>query len=383
MRKNYFKKCAAALAALVLIFPMATAQAVNTPVDLSNVKTAMIAESVSGQLIMEKNSKERVNVAGLTRLPSLLLVCELIDEGALNLSEKITVSEAAAAVKGPTAFVEPYEEIAASELLKAAVMIGAGDAVYALAEAATGSAEVFVERLNERLHELNIDVSYTNITGDSVLLSASDLAILGCEAVKSEAFRNYATLYMDGITHENGSSTELVNSNRLIRSTTGCLGVGTGSSDSAGYCGIFFVQRGETAYVCALTGAPNSSARFSIAQSMIEYAFGAYKTVTLARAGEILVEDIPVKGGAELSVNLAAKDDSVLLLKQNEEYSERREIPETLYAPLTADAVAGTIEYLDENGNLIAVVELVPQRDVMQAGLGDFMRLMFLGFLHA
>ena len=121
MRKNYFKKCAAALAALVLIFPMVTAQAVNTPVDLSNVKTAMIAESVSGQLIMEKNSKERVNVAGLTRLPSLLLVCELIDEGALNLSDKITVSEAAAAVKGPTAFVEPYEEIAASELLKAAV----------------------------------------------------------------------------------------------------------------------------------------------------------------------------------------------------------------------------------------------------------------------
>lgn len=116
---------------------------------------------------------------------------------------------------------------------------------------------------------------------------------------------------------------------------------------------------------------------------MIEYAFGAYKTVTLARAGEILVENIPVKGGAELLVNLAAKDDSVLLLKQNEEYSERREIPETLFAPLVTDAVAGTIEYLDENGNLIAVVELVPQRAVAQAALGDFIRLMFLGFLHA
>jgi D-alanyl-D-alanine carboxypeptidase (penicillin-binding protein 5/6) len=383
MRKYCFKKCAAALAALVLILPMATARAVNTPVDLSNVKTAMIAESVSGQIIMEKNSKERVNVSGLTRLPSLLLVCELIDAGELKLSDEITVSETAAAVKGPTAFVEPYEEIAASELLKAAVMIGAGDAIYALAEAATGSAEVFVERLNERLNELNIDVTYTNITGDGVLLSVSDLAALGCEAVKSEAFRNYATLYMDGITHKNGTSTELVNSNRLIRNTTGCLGVGTGSSDSAGYCGVFWVQRGETAYVCALTGAQNSSARSSTAQSMIEYAFGAYKTVTLARAGEILVENIPVKGGAELLVNLAAKDDSVLLLKQNEEYSERREIPETLFAPLVTDAVAGTIEYLDENGNLIAVVELVPQRAVAQAALGDFIRLMFLGFLHA
>lgn len=383
MRRACFKKCAAALAAVLLFVGASASLAESAPVDLSGVKTAVIAEATTGQLIFEKSAKERVNVAGLSRLPSLLLVCELVDAGALSPSDTVTVSEAAAAVKGPTAFVESYEKISAGDLLKAAVMIGAGDAVYALAEAATGSSAVFVEQLNERLLALGVDVSYQGITGDGVLLSAADLIAVGAELVKSGTYRNYATLYMDEIVHEKGNATELVNSNRLVRSLPGCGGVGTGSSDAAGYCGVFWVLRGDAAYVCAVTGAQNSSARFQSAQAMLEYAFGAYKAAALAKEGEILIENIPVKGGTEPFVSLAAKNSAVLLLRQNETYEVRRNVPETLYAPLASDAVVGTLEYLDREGNLIAVVELVPHKDMAQAGLGDFIRLLFLGFLHA
>ncbi|MCE5234549.1 MAG: hypothetical protein ABFC62_06725 [Clostridiaceae bacterium] len=385
MRKDAYKKCAALLAAamLLVLFTPGAALGENAPVDMGGVKTAVIVEPTSGQVIMGKLPDEKVNVAGLTRLPALLLVCELADTGAIAPSAEVTVSEAAAAVKGPTAFVEPYEKIAAGELMKAAVMIGAGDAIYALAEAATGSADMFVERLNERLRGLGVDASYTNITGDGVLLSASDLATLGGEIVKSAMFRNYATAYMDEIVHENGKSTELVNSNRLIKSTSGCGGVGTGSSDAAGYCGVFWVLRGGSNYVCAVTGAANSSVRFNAAQAMLEYAFAAFKAVTLSRTGELMVENVRVKGGTEMFVSLAAKADNVLLLKQNEEYQERRNVPETLNAPLAADQVVGTLEYLDPDGNLLAVVELVPHKAIAQAGLFDFVRLMFLSFLHA
>ncbi len=383
MRGHFRKRiCAMTCALLFLSLPcMAFAEA--APVDLSGVKTALIVEATSGQLVLLKNADQKQNVAGLTRLPALLMVCELMDGGALEHSTVVTVSEEAAKVKGPTAFVEPYETIEAGELLKAAVMIGAGDAVYALAEAATGSSAAFVEQMNERLRELGVDAVYTGITGEGVELSVTDLIAVGKEIIKCSSFRSYATVYMDGITHENGSSTELVNSNRLIRTSVGCGGIGTGSSDTAGYCGVFWVLRGETGYLCAVTGAANSNARFSAAQAMLEYAFGAYKTVTLSKSGEVLAENIPVKGGTDIFVNLVARADSVLLLKQNEKYEEKRNVPETLYAPLEGDRVVGTLEYTDAEGNLLAVVELVPHKVVAQAGLGDFIRILFLSFLHA
>lgn len=385
MRIHGFRRCLSLLTVtfLLMCLPLAVGRAETALVDLSGVKTAFIAEATSGQLVMEKNSSEKANVAGLTRLPALLLVCELVDEGALEPTTEVTISEAAAAVKGPTAFVEAYEKIAAGELLKAAIMIGAGDAIYALAEAATGSSGAFAEQMNERLAELGVSATYTNITDDGVLLSAAELAAIGREIIRSATFRNYATVYMDEIVHENGSATELVNSNRMIRNSTGCGGVGTGSSDAAGYCGVFWVLRGDTGYICVVTGAQNSNARFTTAQAMVEYAFGAYKTVTLSKTGQILVENVPVKGGAEMFVSLAARNDNVLLLKQNEEYQEKRNVPETLYAPLLQTDVVGTLEYTDGDGNLIALVELVPHKEIAQAGLSDFIQMLFLSFLHA
>ena len=122
-------------------------------------------------------------------------------------------------------------------------------------------------------------------------------------------------------------------------------------------------------------------------KAIVAYAPGDYKLETIPvpmpKEGEILIENIPVKGGTEPFVSLAAKNSAVLLLRQNETYEVRRSVPETLYAPLASDAVVGTLEYLDREGNLIAVVELVPHKDMAQAGLGDFIRLLFLGFLHA
>ncbi len=356
--------------------------AAEAAVDLAALKGAAVAELNSLAEVMGKDADTKQDVAGLARLPVLLYVCEAIDDGLLLLSAEISVSEAAAAVPGPTAFVEPYERIGVEALLKAGVMILAGDAIHALAEAAGGTGNAALAAVNARLRELSIDAEYTALSAEGARLSANDLIRLGAALAESETFTAYSNIYMEEIQHENGERTELVNPNRLIRSTTGCFGMATGSSGEAGYCGLFGVRRGETAYLAAVIGAPDSAARFSAAQEMIEYSFTAYKTAALIRAGEVVAEKIPVRGGTVDTVDVIAGGDAVLLLRQSETYSQSVSLPESLSAPLTKDQAVGTLRFTGPGGAVAAEVDLFPAADVPAATLVEYVRRVFISWLH-
>ncbi len=351
-------------------------------VELARAKSAAIAELSSLTPVIAKEADEKLDVAGLARLPVLLYVCETIDAGALALDATVTVSEAAAAVRGPTAFIEPYERISAESLLKAGVMILAGDAIAALAEACAGTSGAALAAVNARLAALSIEAECMSLSAEGTRLSANDLLKLGAALAKSETFCAYSATYMDEIVHEKGNSTELVNPNRLIRSTTGCFGLATGSSTGAGYCGLFGVRRGETAYLCAVVGAPDSAARFAMAQEMIEYCFTAYQATALARAGEVLVEAMPVRGGTVDAVDLIAGADAVLLLRQGQSYERTLSLPETLVAPLSAHQPVGKASFTGPDGNVVAEIELFPKTEILEATLWEHVRRVFTHWLH-
>lgn len=372
------------LVTILCVFCIGTAFAEpdSEPVDLSRAKSAVIAELSSLTPVIAKETDTKLDVAGLARLPVLLYVCESIDAGKLALDATVTVSEAAAAVPGPTAFVEANERISAESLLKAAVMILAGDAIQALAEACAGTSGAALSSINARLSELCIEAECMSLSAEGIRLSANDLLKLGAALAESETFCAYSAVYMDEIVHEKGNRTELVNANRLIRNTTGCFGMATGSSTEAGYCGLFGVRRGETAYLCVVTGAPDSAMRFSIAQEMIEYCFVTYKATTLARAGEVLVEAMPIHGATVHSVDLVAGADAVLLLRQGETYERTLSLPETLDAPIHAGQAVGKAYFTGPDGNVVAEIDLLPQMDVPCATLWDHVRRVFVNWLH-
>lgn len=327
---------------------------------------------MSGKIVAENNSAERFSVAGLARLPALIIIAEAVESGELPLDKEITVSKKAASISGSTAFIKAGELITAEKLFKSAAMICAGDATYALGEAVAGSNDAFCERVNSMLSDMGIDASYTNINDDTPL-SAKDLAMLGARLSKCKEYLKYSSVYMDSITHETGTETELVNSNRLIKTLSGCRGLVTGSSASSNYCGVFYVSRNSYDYIAVVTGAKNSQERFAKATDLLETAYAGYKQTVIAEKGDTLMYDYPIKGAMLKSCEIVAANDAAILADSSQgEPQCSYNMPDTLTAPVKAGDIVGNAVYSDSNGNVICTVELTVKNDIDQARFFDF-----------
>ena len=359
------KRLAGTLLAVVLLISFGAAYGEEYPVDVSGMKAAVLC-SQDGQSIIEYNSAERLEVGGLGRLPLLLAACDKIDGGDPALTDKVTVSREAAEV---------------SMLLKAAAMICAGDAIYALGEAAYGSIEACAMAAAEKLNGMGIQAESGEISDGSIRLSAADLAAIGGRLSESGCFSLYSGIFYDSIQHEDGRTTELASSNKLIKSCVGTNGVATGSSANAGYCGIFSAKRGSAVFICAVIGAKNSSERAAKAKAMLEYAFAAYDIKTVAKQGERIAA-VEVKNGTASVAELTAREGVVCLLPKNAELQSDKDIPDMLEAPVSKNDVLGSITY-SLDGEQIAKVELVSSADIPRAGTAHYVGRILCEWLHA
>ena len=282
---------------------------------------------------------------------------------------------------GPTAFLDAYENAEVSMLLKAAAVICAGDAIYALGEAAYGSIEACAMAAAEKLNSMGIQAESGEIANGSVRLSADDLVRIGGKLSTSECFSLYSGIFYDSIQHEDGRTTELASSNKLIKSCVGTNGVATGSSAEAGYCGIFSAKRGSAVFICAVIGAKNSSERAAKAKAMLEYAFAAYDIKTVAKQGERIAA-VEVKNGTASVAELTAREGVVCLLPKNAGLQSDKDIPDMLEAPVSKNDVLGSITY-SLDGEQIAKVELVSSADIPRAGTAHYVGRILCEWLHA
>ncbi len=374
----------ALLLAVCLSVPISVAKAEpeQPAVSMEDASGALLVEASTQQPLLESNADTPQSVAGLVKLPAILVLCEAVDSGALDLTSNLMISDKAASIGGPTAFIEAGETISAAPLMKAAIMISAGDAILALGEAAFGTETAFAERIRERFSELGIDAAFDNALGTGARLSPRQLAILGAALMKSPCFTAHSKLTLEGISHQDGRETELVNANRMLRTYAGCVGVATGSSAEDGYCGVFYVIRGDTHLICVTLGCRNANTRFALAGNMLDQIFATKKAQCLANAGDVIAESVRVQGGSRREVNLVAKDTVVLLLDKSEPALTAVEnIPDRLEAPLSTGDVVGNVSYQTADGVEKGKVELVPQADVDQAFMRDIIRRVLLGFL--
>ncbi len=333
--------------------------------------------------LLDKKGAEPMAVAGLRKLPAVLTLCRAFDSGLISESAGMQVSPRAASISGPTAFLEAGERIEAGELLKAAVMISAGDAIVTLGENAFGSESVFLNNIMVTLKELGVERVLTDCLGTGTAFSAGDLCALGAAAVKSEHFCRWSGQYMEHIVHAGGRETELVNANRMIRSYSGCFGLMTGSQKEEGYSGVFAVKRQEAVYVVAIIGAKSSEDRFAAAGALFDYAYATFRPVRLTGAGEAVAPDWPVLYGDRPTVDLVAHEDASLLLSRQAGKVERRlDVPEPLTAPLFATESVGDAVF-SVGGEEVFSVALYPAEDVVSHSLLDLLRRIGADYLRA
>ncbi len=371
-----------ALIALLLCLPAIGSRAEVAWTMPEGVAAAVLTDGTGAAVLCEGNADEPMQVAGLARLPALLTLADAFDNGAIDGGATMHVSARAAGIGGPTAFLESGEQMAAAELMKAAVMISAGDAIMALGEGAFGSESVFVENINATLQRLGLDCAVSDALGSSLVLSARDVATLGAAAVGSETFLRYSGLYFERLVHADGRETELVSANQLVRTYAGCVGLLTGSSSTDGYCGVFAAVRSGTTFIAVVLGAGDPSTRASAASAMLDFGFAAYRVETLLRTGDTVARDVPVDDGTVRTIDLVVREEISLLLPRSEALPEAKtEAPALLPAPLAADTAVGKVSYYNAEGVLLAEAALYPASDVPAFGILDILHAIFRGYL--
>ncbi|MBQ2111372.1 MAG: D-alanyl-D-alanine carboxypeptidase [Clostridia bacterium] len=371
--KNLLKSAACLLAAAMLsCFSLPNhAKADTAPVDTGSAKACLLIEAKTGKPLFEYNSGEELPAAGLSRLAALLVICEAFDRGEMDKTALVTVSDRASRIGGTTAFLRANEQIDAESLLLAAAMINAGDATAALASAVCGSETAAVMRINERMAELGIPASFADVCGEDRLFTARELAKLGSALITSGTYNTYGTKYYEKILHSGAGETELANPNKLLRQYSGCLGVGTGSSQQAGYCGVFAAKRGETVFVAVVLGADTGAERFRIGAALLDCGFSAFRSVRVGTAGESF-GTLPVTGSLVSEIEAVSNDDTVLLLKTNGSgYVTGTEFPPVLEAPVEKGDTVGKLIIRDTDGEVLAETELVAADSAPKAGFID------------
>lgn len=253
----------------------------STPVYAASAKAEILIEADTGQVMFSQNCDKKLPMASITKTMSLLICAEEIEAGNLALEDKIKASAYASSAEGSVIWLNAGEEMTAAELLEAVIISSANDACIALAEHISGSEAAFVKRMNERAKELGMtDTRYANSVGydDNLHYStARDIAIVTAELMKHEVFRGWMLTWLDYL---RGGETQLVNTNKLIRTYNGILGGKTGTTDNAGCCLTVCAERGDMRLVAVTLGCADDDERFSSAKELLDYGFGGFEKFT-------------------------------------------------------------------------------------------------------
>ena len=355
----------------------------NTDLGL-NAKSAILMEEATGNILYESNPDERLPIASVTKVMTMLLIMEAVDSGKISLDDMVTVSENAMSYGGSTMFLETGEQLTVNDMLKGIAVASANDGCVAMAEHLAGSESAFVDMMNEKAKGLGMEnTHFMNTNGldeDDHYSSARDVAIMSRELMKHETIFNYTSIWMDTL---RGGKFQLANTNKLIRFYDGANGLKTGSTSKALCCLSAAAKRNDMQLIAVVLGAPTSAERFASAKSLLDYGFANYAVNTQITAGDE-VQKIAVEKGVDKEVGVVAGDSCSTLVKKGQEDNITKEIKidETITAPIEAGQKIGTMT-ISRDGEVIADIDLNALSAVEKKGIGliikDFFATIFFG----
>jgi D-alanyl-D-alanine carboxypeptidase (penicillin-binding protein 5/6) len=338
-----------------------------------NVKSAILIERDTGSVLYEKNSGEQLPPASMTKVMTMLLIMEAIDEGKLSWDEKIRTSEYAASMGGSQIFLEPGEEMTTKQMLQG-IAIGSGnDASVAMAERIAGSEEAFVEMMNKKAKELGLkNTNFQNPTGlpaEDHYSTAYDMAMMAKELLKYEDITKFTGTYEAYLREDTDKKFWLVNTNRLVRFYPGVDGLKTGFTSEAKYCLTATAQKEGMRVITVVFGAPTSKERNAQVTKMLDYAFSQYKTHPMYERNHALGK-VSVSKGEKKKVEALTSEPISLLTKKGEgieDIEQKVTLDKNIKAPIQKGDKIGTLT-LTKNGKTLVESPLVAKEDNKEAG---------------
>lgn len=378
-KKSFTALILAAMLSLTAILPVKADVAVSSP-------SVILIESSTGQVIYELNATERRSPASITKIMTLLLIFEAMDEGKVSLADQVTTSEYASSMGGSQVYLAAGEVQTLDTLIKCIAVASGNDASVAAAEHIAGSEEAFVAMMNEKAAELGMaDTHFEDCCGltdsDGHYTSARDVATMSRElTTKYPDIFNYTTIWMEDITHETRQGTSnftLSSTNKLLKQYQWTTGLKTGSTSKAKYCFSATASRDGIDLIAVVMGAPDYKTRFGDAQRLLTYGFGVCHLYVDENKEEL--EPITVEGGTAQEAGIRYQGEFRYLDTAGSDLAgieKSLELPETVQAPVEEGAQAGQVRYL-LNGTEIGSVPVVFTESVDKAGYGDcFRRIM-------
>ena len=326
----------------------------------TNAKSAIMIEASTGKVIYEKNADEELAMASMTKMMTLLLIMENIENGNLKWDEMVTTSENAASMGGSQIFLEVGEQMTVEDLVKGICIASGNDAAVAMAERIGGTETNFVKMMNDKAKELGLkNTNFINACGldaNNHYSSARDMALIAKELVKHDKVLEYSGTYEDYLRKNTDNSFWLVNTNKLVRYYQGVDGLKTGYTSEAGYCITTTAKKNDMRLITVVMGEPTSTIRNSETTTMLDYGFNTYQIDTILSKDTVISKE-KVDLGEENTVEVVHIEDITILntkigTKRNVTY--KTELGD-IKAPIKQGDKVGIINVLEDNKVIMSV----------------------------
>ncbi len=381
-KKGLCAACVSLFSAIWLCCGTALAEeAPSNTVQLDIPAKSCILTDSAGNVLYEDNADQQMPPASITKIMTLLLTFEALDAGTLSEDQMVTCSEYAASMGGTQIWLEPGEEMALSDIIKATAVNSANDCAMVLAETVAGSEEAFVAMMNEKAAALGMTGTHfenpTGLDADGHLSTARDIAIMSAELLKHEGVTEYTTIWMDSL--RNGE-TGLVNTNKLVRYYTGCTGLKTGTTDGAGSCLSATATRDGVSLIAVSMGSETSNDRFASCRTLLDYGFASYENFTPVLDDQTLAP-VPALGGQSEQVSISADIPEGILIPKG--MADQVKVEVTKESTVTAPVEEGTVlgnAVISLDGKVLAQIPLRAKEQVEKIDFSFALRRLWMLF---
>jgi len=352
--------------------------------------SAILMEVSTGEVILEKDADARRSPASITKIMTLLLTFEAIEEGKISLADQVLVSEHASSMGGSQVYLAEGEKQSLDTMIKCIVISSGNDASVAVAEHVAGSEDAFVDLMNKKAKALGMEnTNFEDCCGltdsENHYSSARDVAIMSRELItKYPQIYDYTMIWMENITHETkqvSSLFTLSSTNKLLKQYPYTTGLKTGSTSKAGFCVSATARKEDMDMIAVVLGSPEGKTRFNEAKALLSYGFNV-SDVYIDENTETL-PPVMVEGAMQEYVNIKYAGEFRYLDTKGSDLTKveaKVKLPEMVEAPIEAGAKAGEVVY-SLNGTSIGSVDILFAESVAEAGYKDYLYKIFLDFL--
>lgn len=361
----FLKRCIAIFLAVILLVPLCTVGTSALSEEELSSPSAILIEPTTNKILFEKNAYEERACASITKVMTLLLVMEAIEEGKISYDDVVTTSEHAKSMGGSDIWLEVGEQMTVHEMIKATAVASANDAAVALAEYLCGTEDEFVAKMNERAKELKMENTvFKNCNGldeEGHLTCAYDVALMSAELMKHEKIFEYTTIWIDTL---RDGETQIVNTNKLLKSYDGITGLKTGTTGDAGSCISATATRDGLSLCAVVLGATTGTERFKDAATLLDYGFANYEMLKFD-ADTAQLSEIKVTNGMKDSVKLQCTGNTDMIVGKGsaDKVEQNIELKESLEAPVKKGQKAGTLTFTLD-GNTVSQFDIVTAEEV-------------------